>query len=281
MTVSGNGSDSEDRFAFLDDRPRIDAETFLLGDGQGFPGHRRLIHTDLTAQDHAIQRNDAAAADDDPLSDFHVHDRNEYFSVIPDRPDPIDIESEGAGEVIFGFLSRPVFQDLAESQQKHDRRCGIVITGSDRSTDRRRIQNGDFHFSFEQGSQSFPDKSYGLQQADQIAYRDRQKQRGGSPFCNMPEDLFLSLSCENTSALNVFSDQIIGKAIQPFQDFIPAVMIDQHITGPFIDFCPVDLFDLTEIMFKFVGFLDTHRVLRDVKAKITLAFMFQQETHQT
>ena len=106
--------------ALLHHRPGVDVAARGLVDGEGLPGHGGLVDAGLPADDDAVQRDEAAGADDDDVPHLHVRDVHQDLLVPGLEPDLVHVEAHGLGQVGHGLLVGPLLQDLADLQQEHD-----------------------------------------------------------------------------------------------------------------------------------------------------------------
>ena len=119
---------AQDAAAFLHHAARVDGGAGPLGHGDGFPGEGGLVEHHVPLLQDAVQRQDMAGVDDDPVSGLHLRERDQYLcAVLREKPDLVHLQGHASGQIVHGFLVGPVVQRFPQGEQEaHGTRGGEV-----------------------------------------------------------------------------------------------------------------------------------------------------------
>ena len=117
----------DDAFALLGYGARIDEAADPLGHGLGFTGHGGLVYHGLAGNHLAVQGNQAAGADNDPVPNLHLPHGHQHLGSIRLHPHGFHLQGHGPGQISYGFFVRPLLQNLAQPEHEHDRPGGIEV----------------------------------------------------------------------------------------------------------------------------------------------------------
>ena len=188
-------------FAFLYYGPGIDCAAGVFGHRDGLAGEGRLVDSDFTLQHQAVQRNDAAGADDYGIPRLDPGDGNQNFALRCAQPDTVHVEGHGPGEIIHRLFPGPFLQQFAHFQQKHHHPGGAEISAAGRNRDGQRVQKLHLDGSVQEAAESPPDKRDHMPENTGDPQRGREKQGAGCFAKNFAHQLFLKFPVQCPAAM--------------------------------------------------------------------------------
>ena len=99
------------QLALFKDSSRIDVSAGFLAHRERLAGHGSLVDSAFSGDDHTVERNDIARADNNVVARLYFADGHENLTgVLCFDPCAVNVEVHAAGKVIDRFLMCPVFQ---------------------------------------------------------------------------------------------------------------------------------------------------------------------------
>ena len=148
---------AHDTLALFGDRACVDIAALALGDGHGLARHGRLIDHRLAGDDLAVERDEAAGADNDAVARLNIADGNERFRLARLEPDVVNVERHRAREVRDGLFMRPVLEDFAEAEHEHHGACRREVAAHHRHGDGGGVEHGDGELAVQQCGKTLAD----------------------------------------------------------------------------------------------------------------------------
>ena len=226
--------------ALFDDGAGIDITAFRSADGQRLTRDGRLIDHRLTGNDFAVKRDHTAGTNDNAVADLNVCHRNEYRTGVRLFPDFVHIQGHRLREVGNGLLVRPFIENIANTQQEHDRARRLEVLTQHRDRDRRRIQYRHLNLLVQQAVKPGLDIRHGAHDRDQRAHSARDEQllhTAPAQRCNQP---VLKFAAHGAAAM-LRSERLfvgIGKRCKCLNDGCARrVIADHSVTCAVINRC--------------------------------------------
>ena len=254
---------TDNAFAFLNDRARIDQTAGTLDDRHGFSGHGGLIHCGFALCHLAVQRDHTAGSNHDAVAGLYIRDLDQNLGAVGKKPDMIHLQAHDGSRIGYRFFVRPLLQYLAQTEHKHHRACGGIISPHDRYRDGGRVQNGDRQLSVPQSAQTFPDISDRTVDRQCRGERRRQEQFAETAGHDGGRQLVLKLPIQHAG-------RVIGNQSQRFRlgkrearqcaDHVPALcgILHHGILRPVIDLYRCHAVHSPQIVFQYICLPQRH-----------------------
>ena len=282
--LAGGLGDLDHAVAFLDDRAGVNLRTRTLCNRHGFSGKRRLIDHNFAFNNLTVQRDDAAHANQNTITDSDVGQRYKYLCVIGLEPYAFYVERHAACQIVNRLFMRPLLEQLANIQQEHNRTCRGEVPAYHRNTDGQRIEQLNLQLSVHQAletaaeeRQRQPDRACNLQ-------RRWQEQRAGKLRNNLADQLFLILTVERTTAVGRRQRRDRRCSIVKLSDRADDILAvtdvaDDSTAGALVHGCVEYTRLILQIRLQQISLLQRHAVLLHAHAKPSAAFVFNECFH--
>ena len=112
---------------FLHNSACIGNATLFLAYRYRLTGKRSLVDHSLSICNTSVKRNYGTHTYNNLISRLDLSGLYQDLLILFLQPYPANIQGHGSCKITYGFLMRPLFQDLSDSKQEHDGACSTKV----------------------------------------------------------------------------------------------------------------------------------------------------------
>ena len=187
--------------ALLDHRAGIDIAARCPAHGQRLTRNAGLIDHRFARDNLAVERDHAAGAHGNAVSDLYVAHGDKDAARIRLQPNLVDIERHGLRQIRHGLLMRPLIEDVTHAEQEHDRTGRIKVTAQHRDGDCRRVEHRHLDLAVHQAGKAGLDITGRARNSQRRAKRVRKEELADCTAADSKHKLVLIFTSQRPAAM--------------------------------------------------------------------------------